>query len=63
MDKIKEIMSLIVGSCLIIEGNSRTYAKVPMWIVVLAALASIRLAVVTVLLTVAFGMRARIVKA
>ena len=61
--KIKEILSLIFGSRLIVEGNSRTFVKAPMWSVVLAALSSLRLALLTALLVVAFGMRARIVKA
>ena len=61
--KIKEILSLIFGSRLIVEGNSRTFVKAPMWFVVLAALSSLRLALLTALLVVAFGMRARIVKA
>lgn len=62
MDKLKELLSLIVGARLIVEGNGRTFAKAPMWLVVLAALSSWQLAVVTVVLAVAFGMRARIVK-
>lgn len=63
MDKIKEGLSLIVGSRLVVEGKSRTYAKVPTWLAVLAALASVRLAIITVVLCVAFGMRASVVKA
>ena len=62
-DKIKEILSLIFGSRLVVEGTGRTFVKVPMWLVVLAALASIRLAVLTVLLVVLFGMRVRVAKA
>ena len=63
MDKLKEGFSLIVGSSLRVEGKSRTYAKVPTWLAVLAALSSVRLAIITVVLCVAFGMRASIVKA
>ena len=62
-DKIKEIVSLIFGSRLVVEGTGRTFVKVPMWLAVLAGLASIRLAVLTVLLVVLFGMRVRVVKA
>mgnify|MGYP007014023850 FL=1 len=62
-DKIKEIVSLIFGSRLVVEGTGRTFVKVPMWLAVLAALASVRLAVLTVLLIVLFGMRVRVVKA
>lgn len=62
-DKIKEIISLIFGSRLVVEGTGRTFVKVPMWLAVLAGVASIRLAVLTVLLVVLFGMRVRVVKA
>lgn len=63
MDKIKEVLSLILGSSLIVEGSGRTYAKLPTWLVVLAALSSLKLTVITVVLAVAFGMRVRLVKA
>ena len=63
MSKMKDILSIIFGSSLVVDGRGRTYAKAPMWLAVLAALSSIRLALITVLLVVAFGMRARIVKA
>lgn len=63
MNKIKEGLSLVVGSRLLVEGKGRTFAKVPTWVAVLAALASVRLAIITVVLCVAFGMRASIVKA
>ena len=62
-DKIKEILSLIFGSKLVVEGTGRTFVKAPMWRAVLAALASVRLAVLTVLLVVLFGMRVRVAKA
>ena len=63
MGKIKEYLGILFGGRLIIEGTGRTLAKAPVWLAVLAALSSIRLAVITVLLVVAFGMKARIVKA
>lgn len=63
MDKVKEIIHLIVGSCLIVEGGGRTFVKAPMWLAVLAVLSSLRLTAITVVLVIAFGMRARIVKA
>lgn len=63
MDKIKEIVGVIVGSRLVVEGSGRTFVKTPMWLAVLAAACSLRLAVITVVLVVAFGMKARIVKA
>ena len=53
-DKIKEIVSLIFGSRLVVEGTGRTFVKVPMWLAVLACVASIRLAVLTALLVVLF---------
>ena len=62
MDKIKELFGIIFGSSLVVDGSGRTYAKVPMWVVVLAALASVRLAIITAVLVVAFGMRVRVVK-
>ena len=61
-DKVKEIVSLIFGSKLVIEGTGRTFVKAPMWLAVLACIASIRLAVLTALLVVLFGMRVRVVK-
>lgn len=61
--KIKEILSLVFGTRLIVEGSGRTFVKAPMWLAVLAGLSSIRLALLTALLVVAFGMRARVVKA
>ena len=63
MDRIRELLSLIAGSRLEVSGTGRTYVNLPMWLVVLAALSSLHLAVITVLLMVAFGMRARLVKA
>lgn len=63
MDKIKEALSLVLGSSLIVEGSGRTYVKLPTWLAVLAALSSLKLTVLVVVLAVAFGMRARLVKA
>lgn len=63
MDRIKELLSLIVGSRLEVSGTGRTYVNLPTWLVALAALSSLHLAVLTVLLMVSFGMRARLVKA
>ena len=62
-DKIKEILSLIFGSRLVVEGTGITFVKAPMLLAVLAALESVRLAVLTVLLVVLFGMRVRVAKA
>lgn len=63
MEQIKEILSLIFGSRLMIDGNGRTFVKVPMWLAVLAGLVSIRLAILTAVLVVLAGMRVRVVKA
>ena len=63
MEQIKEILSLIFGSRLMIDGNGRTFVKVPMWLAVLAGLASIRIAILTAVLVVLAGMRVRVVKA
>lgn len=63
MSRIKEILGILFGGRLVVGGTGRTFVKAPVWLAVLAALSSIRLAVITVLLVVAFGMKARIVKA
>lgn len=63
MDKVREAVSLIVGGRLVIEGSGRSFVKAPLWLAVLAGLSSLRLAAITALLVVAFGMKARIVKA
>ena len=63
MEQIKEILSLVFGSRLVVEGHGRTFVKVPMWLAVLAGLASIRLAILTAVLVMLAGMRVRVVKA
>ena len=62
-EKIGQILSLIFGTRLIVEGNGRSFAKAPMWLAVLAALSSMHLALITALLVAALGMRVRVVKA
>ena len=63
MDRVKEILGIVFGGRLIVEGNGRTFAKAPVWLAALAAVGSIRLAIVTAVLIVALGMKARIAKA
>ncbi len=63
MDKIKEYLGILFGGRLIVEGSGRTFAKAPVWLAALAAISSVRLAVITVLLVVAFGMKVRVAKA
>jgi len=63
MNKVKDILSIVFGGRLIVEGNGRTFAKAPVWLAVLLALSSVKLALLTVLLVVAFGMRARVARA
>lgn len=63
MDRVKEILGIVFGGRLIVEGNGRTFAKAPVWLAVLAAVGSIRLAIITAVLVVALGMKARIAKA
>ena len=63
MDKIKEIFALIFGSSLLIEGKDRTFAKLPMWLAIVAGLSSLALLFVTALLVVALGMTVKTVKA
>lgn len=62
MERVKEILGIVFGGRLVIDGNGRTFVKAPVWLAVLAAVASIRLAVITAVLIVAFGMKASIVK-
>ena len=62
MDKVKEYLSILFGGRLIVEGSGRTFVKAPMWLAALAAVSSVRLAVITALLVVAFGMKVRVVK-
>ena len=61
--KIKELVSLVVGSRLSVTGTGRTFAEAPVWLAVVAALTSPHLAVITALLIIAFGMRVSIQKA
>lgn len=63
MDKIKEILGIVVGSRLSVTGTGRTFVRVPMWLAVVAALTSPHLAIITALLIIAFGMRVSIQKA
>lgn len=62
-DRIKELLSMIVGTRLMVSGQGRTFAELPMWLAVIAALTSPHLLVVTALLVVAFGMRVSVLKA
>ena len=62
MDKIKEYLSILFGGRLIVKGSGRTFAKAPVWLAALAAISSVRLAVITAVLVVAFGMKVRVVK-
>ena len=62
MDKVKEYMSILFGGRLIVEGSGRTFVKAPVWLAALAAVSSVRLAVITVVLVVAFGMKVRVAK-
>lgn len=60
MDKIKDIIAIVLGGRLIVDGKGRTFAKLPLWLAVLGALLSLQLLIVTALLIVAFGMQVRI---
>ena len=62
-DKIKELVSLMFGSRLVVEGTGRTSVKGPVWLAAFACVVRMRLGVLTVLLVVLFGMRVRVVKA
>ncbi len=63
MDRIKEYLGIFFAGRLRIDGNGRTFVKLPMWLAVVLAVTSLPLALVTVLLMVAFGMRVQLVKA
>ena len=63
MDKVKDILAVVFGGRLIVDGKDRTFVKVPMWLAVLAALVSPHLLIVTALLIVAFGMHVKAAKA
>ena len=63
MDRVKEILSIVFGGRLIVEGSGRTFAKAPVWLAVLLGMSSVKLTVLTVLLIVAMGMRARVTRA
>lgn len=63
MSKVKEYLGILFGSRLIIEGSGRTFAKAPVWLAALVGISSVRLAVITALLVVAFGMKVRVTKA
>lgn len=63
LSKVKELVSLVIGSRLSVTGTGRTFAEAPMWLAVLAAVTSPHLAIITALLIVAFGMRVSIQKA
>ena len=62
-NRVKELISLVVGSRLEVSGTGRTFAQAPMWLAVIAAICSPQLAVITALLIIAFGMRVSIQKA
>ena len=63
MDRVKEIVGIIVGGKLTVDGKGRTFAKAPVWLAGMLALSSMKLALLTALLVVAFDMRVRINKA
>ena len=63
MDKVKDYLGIFFGGRLIVEGSVRTFAKAPVWLTALVGISSVRLAVITALLVVAFGMKVRVTKA
>lgn len=64
MDQIKDILSLVAHGRLSVYGKGRTFARVPLWLAVLAVLAGrgrgLRFALLTAVLIVAFGMKAQV---
>ena len=63
MDTIKDLIAVVLGGRLSIEGKGRTFVKAPLWLAVLAGFLSPHLALVTALLVIAAGMRTTIEKA
>ena len=63
MSKVKEYLGILFGGRLIVAGSGRTLAKAPVWLAALVGISSVRLAVITALLVVAFGMKVRVTKA
>ncbi len=63
MDKVKDILTVVLGGRLIVDGKDRTFVKAPLWLAVLAALCSPQLLLVTALLIVALGMQVKIDRA
>lgn len=63
MDRAKDLLNLVLGSRLVVEGKGRTFAKLPLWLAVLVGLASIHLVILTAVLVVAFGMTVSLEKA
>lgn len=63
MEKVKEILRTAVYGKLVVEGKNGTFVRCPLWLAAIAVLSgrnAIRFAVLTVLLIIAFGMRARV---
>ena len=64
MDKLKDILSMVAHGRLSVYGKGRTFARVPLFLVVLAVLAgggrSVRFALLTAVLIVAFGMKVQV---
>lgn len=63
MEKIKELIALVLGGRLLVKGKDRTFAKMPLWFAVLCALVSPQLLIVTAVLAVGFGLQASIDRA
>ena len=60
--RIKELISLIVGTRLELTSRGRTYVNVPMWLVALLAVSSMKLAALSVVLVIAFGLSVRVLR-
>lgn len=60
--RIKELIGLIVGTRLELTSRGRTYVNVPMWLVALLAVSSMKLAALSVVLVIAFGLSVRVLR-
>ena len=57
MKRIGEIVNWAVHGKLYFRGENRTFARVPMWLAVIAGLSNFRFAVITALLVIGLGIQ------
>ena len=62
MDKVKQAFRFVFYSRLALHSSGRTMLKLPVWLVVLAALDSLRFAVLAAVVVIALGIQVEIEK-